>query len=524
MNKDDLDLVDEWRHHRISEDNFQKLQLRLRASAKLRAELRALADLEESLTSKALQTFAIFEEPPIVFKPLPVNRILTILPWFIAAASIFLATLAWAPQWLPIKKQTLPELSHHITAILVDEEGANFSNSKRMGDVSFGPGTYSLESGSIHLRFLNGADLLVQGPAEFEIKNEFHTQLWFGGIRAIVPKTARGFTIMTKDANFEDMGTEFALTVGLENGECAMHVFEGSVNVRNSLDGKLLRNIQEGDWIRYNGGFIENSERVNFSEFPVPGNIGYHRWRNQDKLMMNDPDLMAWFPFNKESNPSLLTNARRDQSVRDGRIVGARWVSGRWPGKQALLFDRDNDYVQVEIPGEHQELSIAVWVKIDSFDNDMNAILNSNGADAGDFHFQITRQGWPRGGIIGVSDSRKNKWLGSPIPLAKWTHLVAVTSIPNKTHQIYVNGKLALEGILTNTQAPIRPGFCMLGNWLPSPEYLDDPPRALRGRIDELQVWKRALDQASIERLLEQGRPNQLWNPQNPPQTLNIVW
>ena len=42
----------------------------------------------------------------------------------------------------------------------------------------------------------------------------------------------------------------------------------------------------------------------------------------------------------------------------DGRIAGARWVTGRWPGKQALLFDRDGDHVKVEIPGEFRQMTL----------------------------------------------------------------------------------------------------------------------------------------------------------------------
>src|SRR5439155_7607377 len=125
------------------------------------------------------------------------------------------------------------------------------------------------------------------------------------------------------------------------------------------------------------------------------------------------PNLFSWFPFTRENNASILTNAQRAHGVPDGRIAGAQWATGRWTGKQSLQFDRDTDFAEVEIPGEYQELSVGVWLKVDRFDWEMNAILNSNGSDSGDVHFQMTRHGLPRGGVLGP-EKGSARWVGNP--------------------------------------------------------------------------------------------------------------
>lgn len=70
--------------------------------------------------------------------------------------------------------------------------------------------------------------------------------------------------------------------------------------------------------------------------------------------------------------------------VSNGRIEGARWTFGRWPRKDSLLFDGDDEFVQIDVSGEAKEITIAAWIEIDRLDYEMNAILNSDYGDDGD--------------------------------------------------------------------------------------------------------------------------------------------
>jgi len=54
MNDKNLQLLDAWRHNRITQSDFEVLQARLKTDARLRAELRTLAEIEEGLSALAL--------------------------------------------------------------------------------------------------------------------------------------------------------------------------------------------------------------------------------------------------------------------------------------------------------------------------------------------------------------------------------------------------------------------------------------------------------------------------------------
>jgi hypothetical protein len=508
IDQDDLRRLDEWRHQRISEQDFSILQQRLNESAELRAEMRALADIEEGLSELALKPLAI--EPanqPIRMAPRQW------IPWMITAAAVVMAVFGWLRGFDIPKPGSAPTVA--VTALLVDEAGAEFAQKRQPGEVRFDPGSYELKAGTVHLRYANGADLVVQGPARFDIRDEFHTKLSFGRVRAIVPPTAHGFTVETRDVSYEDMGTEFGLSMDADTGESTMHVFDGQVNLHRSGKPELLKSVYEGDAVRFRDGKVASASDLDLDQFPSPGEIGSLRWSAQRAKMLADPNLIAWYPFTRENNASLLTNAQRSHKVPDGRIAGAQWATGRWPGKQALLFDRDTDFAEVEIPGEFQELSVGVWLKVDRFDWEMNAILNSNGSDVGDVHFQMNRHGLPRGGVLGPE--KDCRWVGNPVPLAKWVYVVSVISLPHRQHYIYVNGERVWETEMKSTIPAITPGFCRLGNWLQEGLKYGSSPRALRGKIDEVAIWNRALTQAEIRSLTESGRPSLLWSAENPP-------
>jgi hypothetical protein len=243
-------------------------------------------------------------------------------------------------------------------------------------------------------------------------------------------------------------------------------------------------------------------------DFPTPGAIGLRRWEQYEAEVRKDRTLLAFFSFQRQADESLLANAVAGE-MSDGRVVGARWTTGRWPGKDALLFDRDTDFAQVTIPGEHQELTVAAWVKVDRIDFVLNAILNSDGYEQGGIHFQLNRQGFARGGVV-IEGAFQDRFVGKPVPLGSWVHVASVISARKRSQQIFVNGVLARERTW-QSDVTLKPGSCRIGNWLPAPKD-QFPTRALRGQIDELAVWSRALPKEEVARLVEAGRPGLLWN------------
>jgi len=515
MTDSDLQQLDAWRHGRIGEADFAHLQERLQEDAALRAELRALADIEEGLSALATTRSLETEKP----NAQSLWRRTEWLPWGLAAAACFLAIAGWWPSERHRQGQTSAPGSPQITALLVDEADAVFAEPRQAGDVRFDPGHYALRAGTVHLRFVNGADLVVQGPAEFEIRDGLRTRLAFGSVRAMVPPTARGFTVETRGVAYEDVGTEFGLSMDAATGESAMHVFDGQVNLHGDGTAGPFSSVFGGESVRYRDGQLRAAPELDLDAFPSPDAVGHLRWLSQRKEMLAHPGLIAWFPFERQANASLLGNAVRKGGVPDGRIAGARWATGRWPGKEALWFDRESDFAEIEIPGEFSELTVAVWLKVDRFDRQMNAILNSNGTEAGDVHLQMNRYGLPRGGLLGV-ERPSGRWVGNPVPAGKWAYVVSVLSLSERRHVIYVNGVPVTETNLAQSDVSIRPGHCRLGNWLGEGSTHGLASRALSGVVDELAIWNRALLPAEIVDLTERGRPSLLWSRENP--ALNV--
>jgi len=398
--------------------------------------------------------------------------------------------------------------SDSIAALLVDKVDAEFVKERGPVGVRFGPGEYELLSGIVHLRFAQGADMILAGPARFRVTDAQNVQLLVGKARVIAPSAAKGFTIATRAANYIDLGTEFGLRVD-SDGASDLYVFDGQVNIADPRSGKVLSEVFEGKSSRYVDGVAATPPQLQATDFPTPNAIGLKRWEHYEQELRKSPGLIAFFPFRRGADASVLENSIGDDVMSHGKIVGARWVSGRWQGHGALLFDRDSDFVQLEIPGKHEELTIAAWIKVDRLDFELNAILNSDGYKPGGVHFQLNRQGFPRGGVI-VAGNFKDRVVGSALQIGAWAHVASVISTSTRSQQIYVNGILVRERTW-QPEEMIRPGSCRMGNWLP--ESKDRfANRAFRGRIDELAIWNRALTQQEITQMVDAGRPGMLWS------------
>jgi len=427
----------------------------------------------------------------------------------VAALALFLLRLIPLTTPEQAASQSKPDVlkDSSVAALMVDGVGAEFTPGRGPDGIRFGPGEYELVKGIVHLRFAQGADMVLAAPARIEVIDAQHTRLIKGNVRVVAPPTAKGFTVATKGTDYVDLGTEFGLRVDDTSVTSDLYVFDGQVDVTDPRSG-AVQSVTFGKSSRSVGGRPEDAPPLKEGDFPTPGSIGLKRWEQYELEMRKDRTLLAFYPFSRQTNETVLANTV-DGGMADGRITGARWTTGRWPGKDGLLFDRDTDFAQVTIPGEYQDLTIATWIKIERIDFVFNAILNSDRSEPGGIHFQLNRQGFPRGGLI-VAGNFKEPFVGKPVPMGIWVHVASVISARTRSQQIYVNGALARERSW-HDDVLVRPGVCRIGNWLAYPNG-QVPTRALRGQMDELAVWSRALPKEEIGRLVEAGRPGLLWN------------
>ena len=95
-------------------------------------------------------------------------------------------------------------------------------------------GTYTLERGSVHLTFGKGAEVVIEGPAVFDLIDPATMHLNRGSLWVHCPEQARGFLVrMPGGRQVVDLGTEFGARVDGE-GTAEVKVIKGEVNVRDT--------------------------------------------------------------------------------------------------------------------------------------------------------------------------------------------------------------------------------------------------------------------------------------------------
>ncbi len=435
-----------------------------------------------------------------------------LLPWAIAIALLLLIV---ARSFQPSTGST----AHIHTHVADPGVGRLIDGSEVVFTSGFGPradrfdaGEYRLETGVIHLRLDNGADLVMRSPAVFQLHDAFHMELLSGDLRAIIPPSAEGFTVTAPQIDYQDLGTEFALSVDQRTGTSELHVFDGQVDAKRPDSDTIISSITEGQSIQFSDGAPADIGAPDPQRYPTADQIGYLRWQQQsDRFGHDDPDLIAYYPF---THSEVLNNRAPNPAVSDGQIHGARWVTGRWPGKKALLFDRDTDYVEIDIPGEYRDISFAAWMKIDHYEHSHSAIFNSNGWQHSDIHWQIHRSGSMRIGGHGLSPGQLPRFERA-VPTNRWIHVAGVISQAEAKTKVYLNGELAGWQPITKSIST-HPGLGRIGAWLNDATTDRDPVRSLRGKIDEFAIWKRALSQQEIQDLVETGKPSALWSAEGP--------
>lgn len=446
------------------------------------------------------------------------------LPWAVAAAACVMAMAGW---WRPASPpevvvnaiQTAP-LHPAVAArsgavgVLVNDARAVFAEGNPKAE-GFAPGRYQMTAGLAHVRLLNGTDLVLKAPVTVSFESAMKLHLEQGGLRARVPEQAHGFTVAAAGVEYRDLGTEFTVNAGVEPGQSSMHVYDGEVEVFDTR-GQKLDHVLMGKAVSFSSGNLERSLAAEPPSVPGAETVKYENWRDESHRLRSDPALVAYYSFERDAaSPAQLKDVKATGEPLSGTIHGARWVSGRWPGKQALFFDHDDDYVTTSIPGEFDHFTVAAWVLLDRMDFNNNAIFASDGWAPGAFHFNVDRQARLFGGGYGTS---KTSLTTGVLSLGVWSLVVMSVDEPKGLVQAWVNGRLVYKKTGVKSEG-LRPGSCRIGSCLP-PMHEGNPVRTIRGRIDELFIWKKVLPESEIADLYEKGSPDLLEMPPVTPVSL----
>jgi hypothetical protein len=409
-----------------------------------------------------------------------------------------------------VHPQTSGLASREVLGFRVVESNAVYTPGKGLGDEGqLRAGDYELLEGSAHLRLNNGVDLTIQGPVSFTLHNVSRVALKQGAMRALVPEGARGFTIESSEARFEDLGTEFGVEVDAQ-GRSAVSVFDGEVRVKTPDTNRALAVVGFGQALEVNGKELRPIQEPSSAPFPSMDAVASMGWRQESRRLREDPDLLAYYPFEPDpADPGVLKNAALHGTDADGKIQGAQWVTGRWPGKSALQFEHPADSVWLSVPGEHKDMSLAAWIRIDRLDSPLNAVVNTNGWSEGGLHWQINRMGsLSSSGIFGGRYRRIEH--NGRVPLGKWVSLALVWDSHAGALRHYLDGELICVRGCENPAFRVSLANACIGRfekWEPGDH------REFRGRIDEMAIWRRALSDADLKRFAELGAQKRATGP-----------
>jgi hypothetical protein len=386
------------------------------------------------------------------------------------------------------------------------------------------PCILKLESGLAQIEFLQGSTVVLEGPVEFEIINPNGGELSFGKLRASVPQVATGFSIEVPNGKIIDLGTEFGLHVH-EGGSTEVFVYKGRVLYEGVAgeDEDVFREIAGGESI-----FIDPYGYPRWVEMPTEPFMGkaelayrsmeesqrrHSAWVQMSQEIARNPNTRLYFTFDNQDDWSrvLLDASTFNQTPSNGAVIGCKWEEGRWAGKGALAFKRDNDRVRLNLPGQLSSATLAAWIKIDALPQSIAPIICAEPLSLGAACWSINKQGQL---ALRVKSAKGFNLYESAVAFGKervgrWTHVATTLDSESKMISHYVNGRSFSHERMSDL-VPLNFEKSLLGS---SSMPKARKGAALRGSIDEFVLFEEAYQEEEIRRIYEIGRPYEPASP-----------
>jgi len=409
-------------------------------------------------------------------------------PWLAAACAALLAGGAW---WWHQTQQTYATVTN-------DAGIEDLSN----GTALRGEG-HEIKAGMVEFITARGARVVIEAPASFRFESAQRLHLMHGRVAADVPPAAKGFTVVTPAGDAVDLGTKFGVDVPRE-GTPEIHVFQGEVIARPKSGGKH-QSLRDGEAFSLEPG-SGKSRDFRSSAFIRPDEVASlqaglaagQRARSEAamKKLRDDPALIALLDFEPGEE-------------HEGTF---RAVQGRWPGSHAAEFVNVGDRLKLNVGGgrDWPQLSMAAWVRVDRLGEPYQSLYHTDGWDdrnPGQLHWMINRDTTMRLALqqntLAPGVSERHGFPDSRTPVlperGRWVHLAFVYDSALRTTRFFLNGTFDKE-VLLGIANPARLGPAQIGNW-------DSKDRKLSGRMDELLILGRALNDEEVRTLHDAGNP-----------------
>ena len=451
------------------------------------------------------------------------------LAWIAVAAALLLTGFfVWMHLAGSGKAERIAEHPPEPVAVIRETADAVWRESESPPGASLLPGTLRLASGMVSIEFASGARVLLQGPAEFEIRSGMEAFCRLGSLRAEVPPPARGFTIGTPKARIVDTGTTFGLSVR-DDGAASVKVIRGEIEVHQN---KVIHRLVRQAALAIDAAGKVAAATIPDGEFPdehrfrdrvVAGDrLGMERWEVASSLVSRDPATLLTYTFQQGAgDDTIVRNLAADPAAEShGSPVGTAWTRGRWPGKRALEFSGRSDRILFQLDRPAAAATYLAWIRFDSLSNAYNFLLMPDWQSEYSLQWMVTGQGELRLALSnGKGDpSTTAGWDGpvkcpavSNLDLGRWIFLASTYDSSTGTVVHYRDGRAIGSGTFPS-RLPVKFGAYSFGNWDAgardvSRKQSKDRYRNFNGRLDELAILSRALSAEEIARLHQEGKP-----------------
>ncbi len=388
----------------------------------------------------------------------------------------------------------------------------------------------TLREGLAEIQFENGAEVVLEGPAEIRVLSDSRMYLYHGKLTAKVGHEALGFVIDTPSGKVLDLGTEFGVGVDLEE-RTQVHVFRGEVMVY-PMDSKSNYRLEPGKArsISRDGTTAEvDYDPVTFIrekeltvQLAARQGDDRARWRAFVYDQHRDKSLVGhYFDEQDIKRPAMLLNSVYGEGVSQPGVFGTEgrnkpgWVQGRWPGEMAVRLERDK-HQSIVIPAQeplslHGPITIAAWIYYPNEkqmgghliscrqDNDVNyqySIFDS--------HYSVSEQ-QNRFEFLRYEDDVQNRSYSKVFYQQPNTWYYFCATHDNETLKFYVNGELFDLSSYASQVAPLTAEI-VIGSMKREGRYVMTQGD-FDGIIDDLMLFDRCLTDVEIKAFYEAGKP-----------------